>query len=215
MDPSIWGPKLWNVIFDLCHGLDGEHSETQKQAVMLVFGALRDLLPCRYCRDSYRGYVQDLPMDAYFSSHKCLEWAYTLKNKVNAKLDKRDSISYEKFERRMATWTTASSNSDVFDVLYILALNWTPRAFSPEQRAQKKYALFVLLNALPVALELLPNRQKTIAALAAAQDLTAEDLKSQQALLAWLCGAAAKCNGPCRSVPDAKKKYGHCKAVPK
>lgn len=58
MDPSVWGPKLWNVIYDICWMLDGlaRPAKELTDAVDTFFVSLRFLLPCIYCRQSYQNF---------------------------------------------------------------------------------------------------------------------------------------------------------------
>ena len=58
-------------------------AETKK-----FFSSLGNVLPCRYCRDSYNDYVRKSPItDEVLSSRKNLaKWFYEIHNRVNEKL---------------------------------------------------------------------------------------------------------------------------------
>jgi hypothetical protein len=56
------------------------------------------LLPCKFCRESYKKFTKELPIDDYLNSKKDLIfWIYSIKNKVNKKLaDQRCEIDGKK-----------------------------------------------------------------------------------------------------------------------
>ncbi len=112
MDPTIWGPKLWNIIFDICWAIDRNNtSKIQQQSVTIFFESLQYLLPCKYCRMSYVQYLRDLKGPPKSGSGNALRWAYTLRNKVNNKLKRKYKLTFEKFERRMKTYQSMSSQN--------------------------------------------------------------------------------------------------------
>ena len=56
----------------------------------LFFAQAENLLPCKYCRESYRGYIRELPIDNFLDSRASLAyWLYQIHNKVNDKLRKQ------------------------------------------------------------------------------------------------------------------------------
>lgn len=211
MDTNVWGPKLWNIIYDVCYRLDITPASPEvRRATALFLKSLKYLLPCKYCRESYTSYVAPdmLDIDRYVfdtkNRHACCAWAHSLKNLVNDKLGRSSEyrLTFDKFMKRMNTWQSASSITDVFDILYILALNYTPDKHQP---------MHVFLTVLPIVLTLVPKFTETQALFD--RPPREEDLTSQDALLRWLCSVASRCNSvECRTVEFAKQKYAFCRA---
>lgn len=72
IDTRFWGPSGW----DLFHRI-AFHSQNPE-----VLQHIAEILPCKFCRNSTRRFVKELPYD---SKHPA-EWLYRLHNKVNHKL---------------------------------------------------------------------------------------------------------------------------------
>lgn len=93
MDPKIWGPVAWETFFLFSRNYpekinlnDKEHLKIMKSTERF-YKSLKDLLPCMYCRESYKMYYAELDIKKYLSGRdKLTEWLYLLKDKVNKKL---------------------------------------------------------------------------------------------------------------------------------
>jgi len=73
MDTRYWGPSGW----DLFHRISF-HSKNPQD----VLANIAEVLPCKFCRNSTRRFVKELPYDRYNPG----EWLYKIHNKVNHKL---------------------------------------------------------------------------------------------------------------------------------
>ena len=202
MDPSIWGSKLWGIIFDTCWLLEKSgHLLSQKaiEATQIFFQSMRYLLPCKYCRDSYNIYLSQLNQCPPFGKG-ALKWGYDLKNLVNKKLDKKDIPKFECVQKRMKTWSCASSESDVWDILCMYATNYDCR-----KGAEKKYAFFEFLRTFPNLLWYLPGK-RGLARILKTNSITEMDLKSRKNLLAYLCSCKKG-----STAQNIEKQYSNCK----
>lgn len=95
MQSSKWGNCTWDAMFYIAAGYDlntTTQPEKDKQ-YKAFFKSLGNVLPCRFCRDSYRNFYAALDIDKYMSMPSCglIKYVYDLKNLVNEKL-----ISQEK-----------------------------------------------------------------------------------------------------------------------
>jgi hypothetical protein len=72
MDTRFWGPSGWQLI----HLIAFKSQHPQEFLLML-----KDILPCRFCRESTAQYTKELPM-----MKDTGKWSYELHNKVNNKL---------------------------------------------------------------------------------------------------------------------------------
>lgn len=232
MDPNIWGPLVWNIIFDVCWFLENYNKNIENttwKGICIFFQCWKWLLPCKYCRSSYKHFLNQ--MNNYPPKGKgALLWGYKLKDLVNQKLNK-PSISYDLFIRRMKTWTSISSTNNYWDLLYILSLNF-------KDQPRKKHFLYLLITEsfLPL-LNIMPLDQgqpmyKSISYVFQYYKLNKEkDLKNQKSFIKYLC----KCktlynqiqyfknqpnkNNKCENnnitklmMKERMKKYSHCKA---
>ena len=75
MDTRFWGPSGWRLLHLIAEA-DGPHG-----ALKEFFGTLPYVLPCKFCRHSLSGYIQETPIE--FPINK---WLWAIHNKVNAKL---------------------------------------------------------------------------------------------------------------------------------
>lgn len=209
MDPSAWGPLTWSLIFDICHNMDNKKlNQKQTFAVKVFFLSLQYLLPCKYCRESYCKYLKEL--DGEPNCQTALEWAFILKNKVNDKLGKKDRITYEKFVKRMKTYQSCASQSDVLDILFIMGVNYMADIDKPKEHKQKKAWFWLMINKLPVVLELLPQ-QKQLAKALSKIPARRQDIRDKNSVISYLCDISKNIDGRSRTVDKMCKKYQNAK----
>lgn len=93
MDTRSWGAPTWDTLFFVAGGYDlnEEPRETKDEKYYTFFQNFGEVIPCRYCRNSYKGFFQELNLQDYFGE-KCgvMRFVYDLKNKVNNKLWKQE-----------------------------------------------------------------------------------------------------------------------------
>jgi hypothetical protein len=84
MNVNIWGPELWSLL----HGLAGlTKSNIQKLTFIKIFQVLQYLLPCIYCRNSYKQFFDSDEITDFVRDDKAVEYVYHLHNLVNDKLE--------------------------------------------------------------------------------------------------------------------------------
>ncbi len=93
MDPEIWGPVAWKTFFLFSRNYPEKIDINNKEHLKIMkstekfYKSLKDILPCKYCRESYKIYYSELDIKKYLSGRdKLTEWLYLLKDKVNKKL---------------------------------------------------------------------------------------------------------------------------------
>lgn len=94
MDTRIWGPPTWECIFNMAAGYDVNTlpQGTKNKAYKNWFQQFEFILPCKYCRESYKFFFKELNIDNYFNrKYGMLRFAYDLKDKVNTKLINQES----------------------------------------------------------------------------------------------------------------------------
>ena len=87
MDTKFWGPPMWVSLHSIAHGYPKEPTEEQQQDYKTFMMSVGKVLPCRFCRESFIKFSEEMPIDNYLSSKKELQrWMYLMHNKVNEKL---------------------------------------------------------------------------------------------------------------------------------
>jgi len=90
MDTRFWGPDGWKLFHTIAFKYPHLPSDDDIMNHKIFYNSLQDVLPCKYCRISYRKYINEQPIEKHLKSHdKLFKWSYNLHNKVNGKLRKQ------------------------------------------------------------------------------------------------------------------------------
>lgn len=177
MNPRIWGPPLWRIMTDVAYKADRVQNERVVPYAVTFFKSLAFLLPCKYCRQSYRQYITNLDVSQYASRRNLVKWVWDLKEKVNDKLKKSQDyrLPYPVYLRRVNSVTHSASPDDVFDFLSVLGLN-----YKPSEGLKQKYML-MMISVLPLVLPY-PRFSEFLMK----HPIQIQDLATQETYLAWL-----------------------------
>jgi len=93
MQTNVWGPPGWVFLHSVTMGYPDkinprkkEHIQ-RKKSTAKFFELIGDVLPCKYCRQSYKKFFKELPIKNFLNSREELfRWLYEIHNKVNHKL---------------------------------------------------------------------------------------------------------------------------------
>ena len=142
MDTRFWGPSGWDLFHRIAH-----HSQNPN-----VLKHIADVLPCKFCRNSTRRFVRELPYDPSNPT----KWLYEIHNMVNHKLhsqslrDKKviDPGPNPSFEVVSVKYKNRSLNELVGrEFLLSVAVNFSP---TPKRIAIQKRFLRSLAEAYPL-----------------------------------------------------------------
>ena len=91
MQTSAWGPPFWETMFMVASNyplkIECQRDLIKKKYYKNFFTNLKDILPCVYCRRSYKKFLKEIPLKNYLGTRRrMVYWVYLLKNKVNKKL---------------------------------------------------------------------------------------------------------------------------------
>ncbi len=123
---KVWGPAGWLFLHCVTFGYP-ENPDTYDQDYGFPPGTTRNhysrfftevgnVLPCRYCRDSYKDFIKEMPVEPNLHSREHLiSWFWKIHNKVNQKLgvnycDASLSEIKEKYETYRAKCRAPSSD---------------------------------------------------------------------------------------------------------
>ena len=103
MNTTFWGPPGWKFLHTITFNypekidyLNSDHRE-KRYYYKQLFENFQFTLPCKYCRESYKKFLQEDPIDPNLGGRKDLTyWFYRIHNKVNAKLRGQERELYEK-----------------------------------------------------------------------------------------------------------------------
>ena len=95
MVTSTWGPALWTSLHLIAHGYPVSPTNEQKKNYCKFVLALKDVLPCRYCRENFENNLRTVQFgNAVFENRETFaRFIYDLHNAVNLALGK------EKYEK--------------------------------------------------------------------------------------------------------------------
>jgi len=108
---KIWGPHFWETLHIISFGYPLEPTDEHKKNYKDFYVAVRNVLPCKYCRESYTKFVlEDADtklLDSDLKSRDTLtRWVYKLHNRVNTKIGMDYKVTYddiiEKYESMRA-----------------------------------------------------------------------------------------------------------------
>lgn len=106
---KLWGPSGWNFLFSCIMGgyppkIDMHNKEhiLIKKHFKNMFMSLGYTMPCIFCRESYKGFLKESPIDpALVGRIELMKWLYDIRNKVNQKLMGQESECYNNEKKRL------------------------------------------------------------------------------------------------------------------
>lgn len=113
---KVWGGPAWTFLHSVTFGYPIEPSDETKQQYKQFFVSLGDVLPCKYCRESYRKFITEgvtALMLADLSNRETLtHWFYRVHNAVNHKLDVDYGITYLDVVNRFESFRAKCGSHD-------------------------------------------------------------------------------------------------------
>lgn len=85
MDTRFWGPSGWKLLHAVTFSMNSRPTTQQQKRYQLLFESLKYVLPCRFCRESYKQFVNIRPIDTS-TRERLSRWLYDIHNLVNDKL---------------------------------------------------------------------------------------------------------------------------------
>jgi len=108
MSTSKWGKSAWDFLFISIMGRypikitnSIEHLEIRENFKNL-FISLPIILPCIFCRESFKIFLIELPIESYLIGRiELMYWLYLMKDKVNKKLINQEKKCYNDEKKRL------------------------------------------------------------------------------------------------------------------
>ena len=202
MDTRYWGPSAWQLFHLIA--FRSEHPDD-------VLNAMKDILPCKYCRESTTQFVQDHPLRTCEPSGRCDpgKWLYDIHNKVNAKLrgqsktdptvvNPGDDPTFEDIKKRyMAMKPTHVPGRDF---LFVVSANY-PESPEESDMATHRHFLHALAKAYPFQ-----SLRKVVAEYVADREPA---LDSRRAYMHWMYGLLKRLSAVVGTPMPTYRGYAH------
>ena len=111
---SIWGPSLWHSLHTISFNYPVKPTNKQKKEYLEFFMSLKNVLPCKYCRQNYVENIKIVKLNksTMKSRNTLSRWLYELHNHINKMLGKSISLSYEDVRDRYEAFRSRCSLQD-------------------------------------------------------------------------------------------------------
>lgn len=113
---KIWGPPLWTGLHCITFGYPINPTEEQKEKYKEFFTLVGDILPCKYCRESYKNFITTgntkLTEEVLENRDTFTKWFYRIHEAVNKKLGVYYGVSYEDVAKRYESYRATCSKDD-------------------------------------------------------------------------------------------------------
>lgn len=93
---TVWGPAMWHFLHTMSFNYPVEPTQLQRKQYKEFVLSLRDVLPCRYCRDNLTKNLRDLKFSNKHMKSRATfsRFMYDLHEHVNKMLGKKSGLSY-------------------------------------------------------------------------------------------------------------------------
>lgn len=113
---KIWGGPGWVFTHAITFGYPINPTEEQKKQYRDFFVSLGNVLPCRFCRESYQKFIttgETMLSDEVLENRETLtKWFYRIHEAVNEKLQIDYGVTYEDLANRFESFRARCNMSD-------------------------------------------------------------------------------------------------------
>ena len=99
MQTRVWGPAGWLFLHSIAQNYPWHPNEQQKKDYFEFFKQTGNVLPCRYCRESYQEYIKEpgteLNMIVLNNRKTLAKWLYNIHERINKKLGIKSHVTFE------------------------------------------------------------------------------------------------------------------------
>ena len=118
MDTRFWGKDGWIFLHSIAYNYDNKNDHIYKA----FFKSIQHILPCIYCRRSYKKYITENPVN----TKNLPKWVYLIHNLVNDKLrdqgyDIKPNPSFKEVNEKYSNIKLCIG----FDFIYCILFNYT------------------------------------------------------------------------------------------
>ena len=115
---TVWGPPLWHFLHLMSFNYPVKPTKKQKSDYKRFICDLRNVLPCKTCRDNFVKHLEKNPIDDAMKNRNTFSrYIYCMHEKINKYLGKESGLTYkvvkeryEHFRSRCAKKTMKTKN---------------------------------------------------------------------------------------------------------
>ena len=117
MDPQLWGPAMWQVLY-------GCSFELENQQMIGLILTLEHILPCTHCKKSISAYLRTLPptLGIDNSKHSSARFIWAIKDRVNRKLGTKTMLPFSAHCARHEVFPQPVSSMTIVDLLCCISV---------------------------------------------------------------------------------------------
>lgn len=172
MDTRFWGPSGWKFLHLLLELMPNKLSSKEQDHIKDFMLFWRDLLPCKYCRKSFKKYTTSYPIDNHLYSNDALtKWIWVIHNKVNNKLRRQGYCNYDNPEfqliKQLYHNIATGTNNPIkllmelgHDFLGSIIINYSAYIHNnPDQIVDINRYYYKMATLLPIIFEMIINNE--------------------------------------------------------
>jgi len=139
MNTSFWGKDGWK----LTHSIAYSYDEKNAVCYRTFFNSIQHILPCIYCRRSYKKYITLYPVQTH-SKRSLTKWLYIIHNCVNDKLRHQgyltnDNPSLREVDTFYEDYIRSINCMTGIDFLYCVVFNYNLEISETRKRAYIRF----------------------------------------------------------------------------
>jgi ASC-1-like (ASCH) protein len=112
---KIWGKSGWIFGHSITFGYPIQPTNEQMEQYRCYFNSMGDVLPCKYCRDSYKKFISsgvtELTNNDLKDRNSLTNWFYRVHNAVNDKLGVNYGVTYDEVVDRYESFRAICHDS--------------------------------------------------------------------------------------------------------
>lgn len=118
---SVWGPSIWHFLHTMSFNYPVNPSAKEKQIFKSFVLSLRDVLPCKYCRQNLRKNLAKLPLtaDRLANREAFSRYIYELHELVNKMLNKDSGLTYDVVRERYEHFRSRCTQNELPKVVKV------------------------------------------------------------------------------------------------
>lgn len=123
MVTSVWGPPLWHYLHTMSFNYPINPTKEDKKNYKDFILSLKNVLPCRYCRDNLKKNLKAMPLTNadLKNRHTFSKWVFKLHELVNTMLGKKSGLKFCDVRERYEHFRSRCTDDKKFPVKKIYA----------------------------------------------------------------------------------------------
>jgi len=118
---KIWGPHAWVTLHSIAYCYPNNPTDKDKDNYYNFYSLVGDVLPCFYCRDSYKEFIKDgntkLDHNVFENRESLTKWLYCIHEAVNKKLGVDYDVSYEDVTNRYNSYRASCTKLEITKII--------------------------------------------------------------------------------------------------